>query len=135
MGESIDIRTYSPQTLAFMGDAVFEIIVRERLVRRGNKGVDALNREKAQIVKAASQAKIADMIMDRLSEEEITIYKRGRNTKGRKAKNVIIHNQSTGFEAIIGTLHLEGNDERINEIFAYFVEAVDDHKLKKLRGK
>lgn len=119
MGESIDIRTYSPQTLAFMGDAVFEIIVRERLVRRGNKGVDALNREKAQIVKASSQAKIADMIMDRLSEEEITIYKRGRNTKTRyTAKNADVadYRKATGLEALVGYLYLTGENERLDEL-------------------
>ena len=90
-----------------------------------------------QDVSAYAQAEFVHLAMQNnfLTEREIAIYKRGRNTKGRKAKNVIIHNQSTGFEAIIGTLHLEGNDERINEIFAYFVEAVDEHKLKKLRGK
>lgn len=123
--------------LAYIGDAVFEVLVRDYLLEKGVVRVNELQKRSVQYVSAYAQAEFVRLAMQNnfLTEREIAIYKRGRNTKGRKAKNVIIHNQSTGFEAIIGTLHLEGNDERINEIFAYFVEAVDDHKLKKLRGK
>ena len=123
--------------LAYIGDAVFEVLVRDYLLEKGVVRVNELQKRSVQYVSAYAQAEFVLLSMQNnfLTERDIAIYKRGRNTKCRKAKNVIIHNQSTGFEAIIGTLHLEGNDERINEIFAYFVEAVDEHKLKKLRGK
>lgn len=120
--------------LAYVGDAVFEVLVRDYLLEQGIVKVHELQKKSIQYVSAYAQAEFVHFAMenDFLTEREIAIYKRGRNTKGRKAKNVIVHNQSTGFEAIIGTLHLEGNEQRIEEIFAYFVEAVEMHKLKKI---
>ena len=119
--------------LAYVGDAVFEVLVRDYLLEQGIVKVHELQKKSIQYVSAYAQAEFVHFAMenDFLTEREIAIYKRGRNTKGRKAKNVIVHNQSTGFEAIIGTLHLECNEQRIEEIFAYFVEAVEMHKLKK----
>lgn len=109
--------------LAYLGDGVFEVYVREYLiVEKGIVKPDLLQKEAVQFVSARAQAAFMKEALEKqwLTEEEVSIYKRGRNTKNtRSMKNtsVVTHNQSTGFEALIGHLYLRQEDERISEIF------------------
>ena len=112
---SKDIRTYSPLTLAYIGDAVYDLVVRSVLVNRGNTAVNNLHKRASAIVKAPSQAAIVASIMDDLTDEEKDIYRRGRNSKPHtKAKNAstIEYLEATGLEAVVGFLYLKGDMDR-----------------------
>jgi len=115
--------------LAYLGDGVFEVYVREYLlVECGIVKPDLLQKESIRFVSAKAQAAFMKEALanDWLSEEEIRIYKRGRNTKGHSVKNktVLTHNQSSGFEALIGHLYLLEKNDRISEIFDLYKEFV-----------
>ncbi|MBR5970288.1 MAG: ribonuclease III [Lachnospiraceae bacterium] len=117
-----EIRQLSPNTLAFIGDAVFELYVRLKVLNDGRKPADKLNREKAEIVNAGAQAALLKRIDARLTEEEKTIVRRGRNAKHHTtAKNQTIqdYNQATGLEALCAFLYLGGHTERLTELLAY----------------
>lgn len=114
-----DIHTYSPINLAYLGDAVYEIIIRT-LVVEGKPGmVKSLHMRSSRLVNAKAQATLMAAIEPSLTEEELTIYKRGRNAKSHSvAKNADIHDYriATGFEALIGFLYLSGDMERCLEL-------------------
>ena len=118
--EPQDIRTYSPLTLAYIGDAIFDVIVRSILVNKGNTAVNNLHKRASGVVKAQSQAAIVKALMDDFfTQEEIDIFKRGRNSKPHtKAKNASTGEYliATGFEAVMGYLYLTGNMDRACEI-------------------
>ncbi len=114
--EGKDIRTYSPLTLAYIGDAVFDLIIRSVLVNRGNTAVNNLHKRASAIVKAPTQSAIAAAIMDELTDEEKDIYRRGRNSKPHtRAKNAstMEYLEATGLEAVVGYLYLKGDMERV----------------------
>ncbi|MBP3338736.1 MAG: ribonuclease III [Lachnospiraceae bacterium] len=114
-----DIKSYSPLILAYIGDAVYEIIIRTIVVSDGNTQVNKMHKKSSNLVKAETQANIIKAIMDDLSEEELGYYKRGRNAKSyTSAKNASIsdYRMATGFEALIGYLYLTGQTDRMTEI-------------------
>lgn len=117
--KEVDIRTYSPLTLAFMGDCVYDLIIRTMIVGQGNCRPSSLHKSKSAIVKAEAQAKFMDVIEDFLTEEETDIYRRGRNAKSyTTAKNASVadYRKATGMEALIGWLYLQDREERMLEI-------------------
>ncbi len=117
--ESKDIRNYSPLTLAYIGDAIFDVVIRSILVNKGNTAVNKLHQRASSVVKAPTQAKMAAALMDSFTEEEADWYRRGRNSKPHtKAKNATTMDylEATGFEAVIGYLYLTGNMDRICEL-------------------
>jgi ribonuclease-3 family protein len=110
-------RNLSPITLAFVGDAVYTLFVREKIVFQSDLKGSELNRRTSLEVKASAQAKFIDKIMPILTEEEVDIYKRARNTKKNtraKSASVCEYNKSTGFEALVGYLYLIGETDRLN---------------------
>ena len=114
--EEKDIRTYSPLTLAFVGDCVFDLIIRTVIVERANRSPHALHKMKSRIVKAKTQAELGEAIQELLSDEEQAVYKRGRNAKsGSSAKNasIIDYRKATALEALVGYLFLQNQEERI----------------------
>ena len=117
--EDVDLRNYSPLTLAFLGDCVFDLIIRTVIVERGNRAPESLHKKKSAVVKAQTQAKMAEMLLDNLTEEELAVYKRGRNAKSYSvAKNASVsdYRKATGFEALLGYLYLQDNENRIIEL-------------------
>ena len=118
--EEVDIRTYSPLTLAFIGDCIFDQIIRTLLVLDGNRSVESLHKHKSKIVKASAQAEFCEVLMPVLTEKEISVFKRGRNAKsGHLPKNASQsdYHKATGFEALFGYLYLSGELDRIRELF------------------
>lgn len=112
----IDMRTYSPLTLAYIGDAIYDLVIRTIVVERGNTSANKLHRKAVSYVNARVQAKMIEALMDELTEEEQGIYRRGRNAKSfTTAKNasVIEYRKATGFEALCGYLYLTGRQERM----------------------
>jgi len=121
----------NPLALAYLGDGVFEVYVREYLMIEKNIiKPDLLQKAAVHFVSAKAQAEFMKeaIINQWVNEKEISIYKRGRNAKNtRSMKNtsVITHNQSSGFEALIGHLYLMKNEERLKEIFELYKSFVE----------
>ena len=117
--EDVDLRNYSPLTLAFLGDGVFDLIIRTVIVERGNRAPESLHKKKSAVVKAQTQARMAESILESLSEEELAVYKRGRNAKSYSvAKNASVsdYRRATGFEALLGYLYLQDKEDRVIEL-------------------
>lgn len=117
--EEINITDYSSLTLAYIGDGIYEVIVRTVIVDEANRQVNKIHKSASNLVKAETQAKMIHYIMDDLSEEEVKIYKRGRNAKAvTRAKNASMsdYRTATGFEALMGWLYLTGQSERMMEL-------------------
>lgn len=110
----------SPLTLAFIGDTVFDLLVRENLICEANRPANDLHNLAVQKVKASAQAEFVEKILHHLTEAELAVYKRGRNAKsGHLPKNASQsdYHMATGFEALIGYLYLSDEIERIKELF------------------
>lgn len=110
---------FSPLVLAYIGDAVYELMIRSILVSRGNRPVNKLNKDATSLVKAGAQSEIVKLISDNLSEEEYTVFKRGRNSSPHTmAKNASMtdYKYATGFEALIGFLYLDNRCDRALEL-------------------
>ena len=115
----VDIRTYSPLTFAYIGDAVFEIIIRTLIVEKGQRAANTLHKHTTRIVCAQTQAKMAEALYDLMDEKEQDIYRRAKNTKlNSSAKNASLsdYRKATGFEALCGWLFLTDNVSRITEL-------------------
>ncbi len=113
-------RMYSPLTLAFLGDAVYSLLVREMLTKEVNRPAGALHRDSIKLVNAAFQASAAKKLLPILTEEELAVFKRGRNAHSAhspKNQSDADYRYATGLEAVYGYLHLLGNTERITYIF------------------
>jgi len=117
--EECDINTYSPLALAYIGDCIYDLIIRTMVVEKGNTAPNKLHNKTSQIVKAKSQADAALKIMEVLTEKELDVYRRGRNAKSyTMAKNASMsdYRKATGFEALMGYLYLDGQMDRIIEL-------------------
>jgi ribonuclease-3 family protein len=124
----IDVKSYSPLALAFMGDCIFEIIIRTVVVERGNRRAESLHKSKSAIVNAKVQAQIAEALLEDLTEEELACYKRGRNAKSHSvAKNASIaeYRKATGLEALYGYLYLSGREDRLLELTKLGLEKIN----------
>ena len=114
--KEVDIRTYSPLTLAYIGDGIFDLVIRSIVVGRGNTRANELHHRTSHIVKAHTQAAMAEKLLPVLTETENDIYRRGRNAKSpTMAKNATMsdYRKATGFEALMGYLYLTDQFERI----------------------
>ena len=114
-----DIRTYSPLTLAYIGDAIYDLVVRTILVEKGNTQVNKLNQRANRLVKASAQSEMIEKLKPYLTEEEMAVFKRGRNAKSyTMAKNATMsdYRRATGFEALMGYLYLTEQWERMLEL-------------------
>ena len=119
MLEERDPNGYSPLVLAYLGDAVYELVIRTRVVNRGNTQVNKMHRMTAGLVKAEAQAKMYMLLEEELTEEEQAVYRRGRNAKSATmAKHATMrdYRMATGFEALMCWLYLNGRLERLTEL-------------------
>ncbi len=110
---------YSPLTLAYIGDAIYELVIRTILVREANTQVNKLHKRASSLVKAETQSALIETLEQHFTEEEMRIYKRGRNAKSfTSAKNASItdYRRATGFEAVMGYLYLKGEYDRIIDL-------------------
>ena len=124
-----DIRAISSIGLAHLGDAVYELLVRAYLCAQGKATGRGLHRAAVELVKAPAQARLADRILPLLTEEELAVFKRGRNAN----VNTIPHSASrsdylkaTALECLMGYLYLKGATERLNELFSMMMEVTRD---------
>lgn len=111
-----DIRSYSPLTLAYIGDGVYELIIRTILVKKGNCPVNRLHKKASSLVKAAAQSNIMEVIEEKLTPEELSVYRRGRNAHSptmAKHATMADYRRATGFETLMGYLYLKEEYSRM----------------------
>ena len=124
----VDIRTYSPLALAYIGDGIFDLVIRSIVVGKGNTKASQLHYRTSHIVKAKTQAEMMKVLEEILTVEEAVIYRRGRNAKSpTMAKNATMsdYRNATGFEALMGYLYLKDEFPRIVELVKYAIEKLN----------
>ena len=117
--EDQDLRSYSPLTLAYIGDGDYELIIRTILVKKGNCPVNRLHKKASSLVKAGAQSAIMEVIEEELTPEELSVYRRGRNAHSptmAKHATMADYRRATGFEALMGYLYLADRFDRILEL-------------------
>lgn len=131
--KQVDVMSYSPLTLAYIGDDAYDLVIRTYLLGKGNMPVNKLNRMADGLVRAKAQSDMMDVIEPMLDEEEHAVYKRGRNAKSyTKAKNATVadYRRATGFEALMGYLYLQGRYVRMVELIrAGIIERLDANEI------
>lgn len=123
--EEKDVRTYSPLTLAFIGDGIYDLVIRTMVVGKGNTQANRLHQMTSRLVKAGTQSAMMEHLEPVLSEEELAVYKRGRNAKSATmAKNATMadYRRATGLEALCGYLYLQNRLGRILELIKLGLE-------------
>lgn len=126
----IDINLINGIALAFEGDAVYSMYIRRHLIFQGMTKPNKLHQEATKYVSARAQASLISLMLEEnvLTEKELDIYKRGRNTNSHtKAKNadVVTYRMSTGFEAVMGYLHMTEDIARLEELIDWCIDAVE----------
>lgn len=117
--QEVDVRTYSPLALAYIGDCIFDMIIKNLVLNKGNMPVQKLHKTTSIYVQASSQSKMMRKIQEELTDEERQVYKRGRNSKTvtpAKNQSVTDYRRATGFEALIGYLYLNRRYRRMLEL-------------------
>ncbi|MBR3767845.1 MAG: ribonuclease III [Clostridia bacterium] len=120
-----DYRSLSGLSLAFIGDAVYELLIRKYILSKGEARVKEMHKDCVRLVNADFQANTMDILLPLLSEEEISVFKRGRNAHSAhtpKNKSEAQYHKSTGFEALIGFLYLKKDYGRLNYLFSLIIE-------------
>ncbi len=128
-----DLRTYSPLTLAYIGDGIYDLIIRSIVVGEGNTNANLLHRKTSSMVKAKAQAEMIEALLPKLSQEEEAVYRRGRNAKSPTiAKNATVsdYRMATGFEALLGYLYLEDNFVRLVELVKLGLTSMQEPERK-----
>ena len=126
--EEVDMKEYSPLTLAYIGDSIYDLIIKSLVVNRGNKQVNKLHKDTSSLVQASSQSLMMRTMQEHLTEEEHAIYKRGRNAKSvSPAKNQTItdYRRATGFEALLGYLYLKRDWKRLLDLVKIGLDSLE----------
>lgn len=126
--KKLDLRGYSPLTLAYIGDVIYELLIRTMVVAAGNTNNRTLHQKTVRYVKAESQAKMMTKLLPLLTEEEAGVYQRGRNAKmasRTRSASLGDYKKATGFEALMGYLYLRGEHERMLSLAAAGLKAIE----------
>lgn len=118
--KEVDVHTLSPLALAFVGDGVYSLLVRERLLTQANRPVGDLHRLAVTAVRAEAQAAAMERLLPQLTEEELAVFKRGRNA--HSTRTGADYHKATGLESLFGYLYLDGRIDRVQELFTLCVE-------------
>ena len=128
MTKHLDVNLINGIALAFEGDAVYSLYIRRHLIFQGQTKPNQLHRLATRYVSAKAQASLIEKMLEQelLTEKELDIYKRGRNANSHtKAKDVITYKMSTGFEAVMGYLHMTEDIARLEELIAWCIDEVE----------
>ena len=125
---------YNGESLAYIGDAIYEIKIREYLLQKGYQDVNKLHKYAVKFTSGESQALIIDYLIknELITEEEISYFKRGRNSnhsKNRRTISVISYKKATGFEAMIGYLYLSKQNDRLNSLMEKIINIVEEGSI------
>ena len=127
MGE-VDIHTYSPLALAYIGDCVYDLIIKNIMISKGNKQVNKLHKDTSALVQASTQSLMMRTMQEHLTEEEHVIYKRGRNAKSvtpAKNQSITDYRRATGFEALLGYLYLKKEWKRMVDLVKIGLDSLE----------
>ena len=127
--QEVDIQTYSPLTLAYIGDSIYDLIIKNLVVNHGNKQVNKLHQETSALVNAQTQSKMMRVLQELLTEEEHAVYKRGRNAKSvspAKNQTVTDYRRATGFEALCGYLYLKKDWKRLLDLVKIGLDSIKE---------
>lgn len=129
--QEVDIREYSPLTLAYIGDSIYDLIIKSLVINEGNKQVQKLHQETSSLVQASAQSKMMRTLQKILTEEEHAIYKRGRNAKSvspAKNQSITDYRRATGFEALMGYLYLKKDMKRLIDLVKIGLDSLKEEK-------
>ena len=122
------IRNYGSLSLAYIGDAVYELLVRKHILEKGITVNGQMHLAAKRYVSAAAQSQLLSVISEHLTEDELGVIRRGRNAKGGnvpKSASVEEYRTATGFESLLGKLYLEGKNERISYLVGKAIESLE----------
>lgn len=129
--QRLDISRMKPLALAYLGDTVFDLYIRSRIVLTREEAPKLMHTEAVQYVRAASQARMMKLIMEDLTEEEREVFRRGRNQKSLtvpKNCSLVDYKWATGFEALLGYLYIQGREERLYELMKLATERLAEEE-------
>ena len=115
----VDVQSYSSLALAYIGDGIYDLVIRSMIMGKGNAHVNDLHKRASRLVKAHAQSEMIGILQPELTQEELAVYKRGRNAKSyTMAKNATVgdYRRATGFEALMGYLYLKNETDRMMEL-------------------
>ncbi|MCI9238075.1 ribonuclease III domain-containing protein [Lachnospiraceae bacterium 50-23] len=127
--KEVDIKEYSPLTLAYIGDSIYDLIIKSLVLNQGNRPVQKLHCMTSSYVQASAQSKMMRVMQEHLTEQEHAVYKRGRNAKSvspAKNQSVTDYRRATGFEALLGYLYLNKEYERLLELVKLGLESLEE---------
>ena len=127
--EEVDIREYSPLTLAYIGDCVYDLVIKSLVINAGNKQVNKLHQETSSFVQASTQSLMMRTMQEHLTEEEHAVYKRGRNAKSvspAKNQSITDYRRATGFEALLGYLYLKKDYKRMLDLVKIGLDSLEE---------
>ncbi len=129
--EEVDIREYSPLTLAYIGDCIYDLVIKSLVINEGNKQVNRLHQETSRLVQASAQSLMMRAMQEHLTEEEHAVYKRGRNAKSvspAKNQSITDYRRATGFEALLGYLYLKKDYKRLLDLVKIGLDSLESSK-------
>ncbi len=130
--KEVDVHSYSPLTLAYIGDCVYDLIVKSLVINQGNRQVNKLHKETSAYVQASAQSLMMRAMQEQLTEEEHSVYKRGRNAKSvspAKNQSITDYRRATGFEALIGYLYLKKEWKRMLDLVKIGLESLREKEV------
>ena len=126
--QEVDVREYSPLTLAYIGDSIYDVVIKSLVVNKGNKQVQKMHKETSSYVQASTQSLMMRTIQEVLTDEERAVYKRGRNAKSvspAKNQSITDYRRATGFEALMGYLYLTKQWKRMIDLIKVGLDSLD----------
>ena len=135
--QEVNIDSYSPLTLAYIGDCVYDLIIKTLVISEGNKQVKKLHQETSKIVQASAQSEMMRVIQEVLTEEEHAVYRRGRNAKSvspAKNQSLTDYRRATGFEALMGWLYLQDDWKRMIDLIKIGLAHLEEEKTDETKG-
>lgn len=129
--KEVDVKEYSPLTLAYIGDSIYDLVIKSLVINGGNKQVNKLHQETSRLVQASAQSMMMRTMQEHLTEEEHAVYKRGRNAKSvspAKNQSITDYRRATGFEALLGYLYLQKDWKRLLDLVKIGLDSLERDK-------
>ena len=130
--KEVDVHSYSPLTLAYIGDSIYDLIIKSLVINQGNRQVNKLHKETSMYVQASTQSLMMRAMQEELTEEEHAVYKRGRNAKSvspAKNQSITDYRRATGFEALLGYLYLKKEWKRMLDLVKIGLDSLKDKEV------
>lgn len=130
--KEVDVNSYSPLTLAYIGDSIYDLIIKSLVVNQGNRQVNKLHKETSMYVQASAQSLMMRTMQEQLTEEEHAVYKRGRNAKSvspAKNQSITDYRRATGFESLLGYLYLKKEWKRMLDLVKIGLESLKEKEV------